>query len=730
MNKVLSIFFIIIFLTLTENSFSQDSIKRRPKVGLVLSGGGAKGFAHVGVLKVLEEANIPIDYIGGTSMGAIVGALYAIGYDAESLEKIVSKIDWEELLTDKTARNTLTIQEKEQDSKYFLTFPIDGHKIKLPEGIIAGQNISKVLNRLCYPVKNQHDFKKFDIPFLAIAADIETGESVTLDKGNLPDVLRASMSIPSAFNPVELDGRLLVDGGLLNNLPVEEVLNMGADIIIAIDMQEKFFTKDELKSVVKILQQSGKFLRAPANVKNRKLANILIQPDVEKYNVTSFKARDTLISIGEKALRDALPQIIKLTGVMPVKNKRSLHFSENQNDTIFITDVYVHGLKHVSNIMSMGKLHIDLPAKMTLKEIEAAVDRLYGSQYFERVTYHIDPIANGNRIVFEVDEKTDNMMRLGLHYDSDNNASILLNTTVHNFYKNGSSLWVDLRMSKNPQFTVSYFIDHGWHPSLFFNLKLDNYEIDQYEETQRVATFNYSEMNFDLGFQSIISNAFSLGLGAQSELSSLRSKISPINFTQIDNNNINYFAFLKLDTYDRSIYPTKGTQLSIEFSAITDWESYDQPKKINVGYRILAKQNNAIKFTNKFSIISQLTLASSIQDSVSYSNRFYIGGIANNYAKGVLPFVGMNIMEQYGNNAFIARFDGQYQFLDNHFLTLKYNFGQATQNWKDLFDTNKFVQGAGITYGYNSIFGPIELTLMSSTHDVKLLIFLNAGFWF
>ena len=206
--------------------------RQRPRVGLALSGGGAKGFAHIGVLKVLESAGVPIDCISGTSMGSIVGALYAIGYSVDEIEAIALESDWEDIFSDAITRRDRPIEQKLVEDRYLLSLPLVGTKIGLPRGLIAGQKVSALLDRLTLPVHGQTSFRELPIPFSCVATDIVTGEAVVLDSGFLPEAIRASMAIPSAFTPVEIDGRLLVDGMLVRNFPVQDVIDLGADLVV------------------------------------------------------------------------------------------------------------------------------------------------------------------------------------------------------------------------------------------------------------------------------------------------------------------------------------------------------------------------------------------------------------------------------------------------------------------------------------------------------------------
>jgi len=240
----------LLLLLFTAYTLAQDAAKdQRLKVGVVLSGGGAKGMAHIGVLKVVEEAGVKIDYIGGTSMGAIVASLYASGYSATELDSLFRNVDFNLLIQDDIPRDAKTFYEKENSEKYALTLPFDNFKISTPQAYSGGQNVYNELVRLLYHVKDEKDFSKLPIPFLCMATDAETGESVLINSGYLPKAVAASAALPSVFEPAIVNDKVLIDGGIVNNYPVDEVKNMGADVIIGSDVQSDLYERDQLSSL-------------------------------------------------------------------------------------------------------------------------------------------------------------------------------------------------------------------------------------------------------------------------------------------------------------------------------------------------------------------------------------------------------------------------------------------------------------------------------------------------
>ncbi|MEO0526883.1 MAG: patatin-like phospholipase family protein, partial [Bacteroidota bacterium] len=285
--------------------FSQETvIPEKPiKVGLVLSGGGAKGMAHIGALKVIEEAGVQVDYIGGTSMGAIVGALYASGYSAMELDSIFKNTDFLELIQDNLPRDAKTFYEKDDSERYALTLPFNKFKISFPASISGGQNIYNELVRLMYHVKDVGDFKKLPIPFFCIATDLETGQEVVLDKGYLPEAIMASGTFPSLFEPSEINGRILIDGGVVNNYPIQKVKDMGPDVIIGVDVQHGLSDRESLQSATEVLLQINNFRTVQDMVEKSKRTDIYIKPDIADFSVIDFGLGNDIIKSGEVAAK-------------------------------------------------------------------------------------------------------------------------------------------------------------------------------------------------------------------------------------------------------------------------------------------------------------------------------------------------------------------------------------------------------------------------------------------
>ena len=312
MKQVLTIIIVLISLQL---SWSQNTAQKKPKVGLVLSGGGAKGFAHIGALKVIDSLGVKIDYVAGTSMGAVIGSLYASGYSGKQLDSIFKGVDFDDIINDNLPREAKTSYERENSEKYVVTLPFDRFKLKLPSALSRGQNTFDLLTRLMLNTCNENDFSKLPIPFFCIATNVENGTQVILDSGNLPLAVKASSALPSLFQPVLINDELLIDGGVVNNYPIDELRAKGMDIIIGVDVQDGLANRTDLSSAPEILFQINNFRTINDMKIKSKKTDIYIKPDITSFTIVSFDDGRKIIKEGEKAAihnsfsLDKLPKI-------------------------------------------------------------------------------------------------------------------------------------------------------------------------------------------------------------------------------------------------------------------------------------------------------------------------------------------------------------------------------------------------------------------------------------
>lgn len=399
----------------------------RPKIGLVLSGGGARGFAHIGVLKMLDSLEIPIDYIAGTSMGGIIGALYAIKYSGADIEALVSETDWKEVFTDSPERKHLPFIQKKVSGKYQLELGFMGLRPTAPSGLIYGQKISLLFSGLTFPFEGITDFTKLPIPFHCVAVNIITGDQVVLKRGSLAKAMRATMSIPSAFSPVQWGDSLLIDGGVVNNLPVDVVKEMGADIVIAADVGRPLLAPEKLNSAVAVLEQTMGMMGIRQWRKNVELADIYIHPELEGYSLTDFNHEKIkgIIQCGSRAAQTSKTKLDSLITTCHLHDNMKYQKDDppqNQSGTEekqIIYGISILGNKHLPFRYIYQLLGIKPSDVLDIDKLNRSIMDMYGLGYFENIHYEIEPRGR-NRVQLNlyVKELPKQKLRLGLRYDN------------------------------------------------------------------------------------------------------------------------------------------------------------------------------------------------------------------------------------------------------------------------------------------------------------------------
>jgi NTE family protein len=708
----------------------QTSAAKRPSVGVVLSGGGAKGLAHIGVLKVMEEIGIPVDYIAGTSMGSIIGGLYAAGYDADRLETITVGQNWNKLLSDNIPRTDLSIEEKTEEDIFFISFPYGKTGVRIPSGIISGQNIENLLNTLCFPVYRIRDFNRLQIPFLCVAMDITSGKEVLLRDGYLPDAMRASMAIPSLFAAVRRDSFLLVDGGVINNFPSDRLKEMGADILIGVDVgyQNKEPPSD-FYDIFKIFEQTV-FLSSEARMNaNRRLCDILITPDMTGYGASSFSNADSLIARGERAARAHLPELYKLRDSL----RNISGFSSKKPvlpavDSVFLKEVQITGLEKVSSRLLTGKLQLSLQSWIKPADLHSAINNAYSSLYFSKVTYELQPVEDEKtnsqaRLLIRVTEKEGGSLRVGLNYNSDFRASIILNTTFRNLLIDGTKLSVSIGLGDSPKILASYFKNNGAKPGWGLEVEGQNMDIYYYRGDRKTTTIDYTDISVRLFTQSIFKNSFAVGGGLEYDFVNLKPVVGDVLPESESDRFYNGFFFLNIDRYDDISYPTRGSSLYGVYKLI-------YAEELPFRHFVRFQYEKAVPIVKRITFLPSFFAGYSSADSAQSMIQFYLGGMNQLHNKGLLPFVGLDFMQI--NSRFFAGIGANLQvnFWRKNYAVLRINAGSSSWIHSDLFQPGTGLLGFGITLGNKSMIGPIEITLMASNVHHDLLSYFNIGYWF
>ena len=406
-------FFVILFL------FSLTPADDSPKIGLVLSGGGSKGFAHVPILKALDSLNIPIDFIAGTSFGAITGAMYALGYSGKEIEIMALETDWYEVQNDEPERKFLPFFRKKDTGKYQLNFGLDGVKPVAPTGLIHGQKIILELSKWTREYEQVYDFDKFPIPFRCNAFDIISGKEVIIKEGSLANALRASLSIPTIFAPVEWGDALLVDGGVVNNLPVDIAKEMGADIVLAIDVSSPAHTKVDINNIYDIIFQSITVHGNEKWFKSIEDADFLIKPEIKNVTFTDYRKSTIkyLFQCGEEAVNSNWDIFLKLKEITFDREQKTTKI--NPHEKSLIGDIKIQGNKELSKKFIREFIGLENGTKLDLELLDSNISELYSLGYFKTLYYEIHPLLDGwVDIIIRVNESSLRKFQLGLRWDN------------------------------------------------------------------------------------------------------------------------------------------------------------------------------------------------------------------------------------------------------------------------------------------------------------------------
>jgi NTE family protein len=707
------------FGLMPADSASQPS---RPKTGIVLSGGGARGLAHIGVLKVLEEVNMPIDYIGGTSMGSIVGGLYASGYNAQQLEEIAMTTDWVGLFSDESRRRYVPIEEKAENSKYMLSLPMRGLNISLPGGLVSGQEASKMLAGLTWHVHHIQDFNELPIPFVCIATDLETGEAIVIRNGSLAEAMRASMTLPSIFTPARVEGRNALDGGIARNFPVVDVIEMGADILIGVDVSTLMASSDSLFTLIDILNQTVSFQIERTTFAQRQLATVLLQPDMETIGMMSFEYTREIIDAGEAIARahiDELRQIADSLNAYGLE-ERILPYVELTGMPIVIRDIRYEGLESTDPRMIDAELQMQLPLNtvITRGDLNLAIDRLYSLQFFESVTYRLEPARSGYSVILKFQELDHDKFRVGLRYDSREKASLLFNNTYRNWLIPSSTLRLTVRLGEMTSVEGQLYSYIGTNPKLGSSLRL-KYSKDRFE--QYLGRVNQGTLSTDL-YQAefwagpVLSSMLQSGIGYRFDLfdsksisGTVRQPSDGFTSTHVP------FAFLILDTANDAYFATNGQYISLRAdfgSPMDDKKSYDRYEAIWYNY---------IPFTEYVTINLNFQAGYSTGNLPTHRS-FYLGDVET--------LVGFRRDQMNGTSYRMTQIAMQTELQHNRYLTLLWNAFSADGFWGTPESRIPFIIGWGVSVGANTFVGPVNITLMGNQDEALPILHASVGFRF
>jgi len=573
-------FFLILLLFCTVYPLmSQSRPAERPKIGLVLSGGGAKGLAHIGVLKVLEEAGIVPDYISGTSMGSIIGGLYAIGYTAEDLSAMNHALPWQVMLSDYVPLRNISLEEKHDYMRFFAELPIRNGKIMLPSGMLEGHNLSVLLSSLTWRTAGIDSFDHYPYPYRCVGTDIINGEVVDFKSGDLAQRMRASMAIPSVFTPVIFDSSMvIVDGGVIRNFPVDEVLDMGADIVIGVNsgFKEKE-TSEDLRSLGKILSRSAASYGIYDSRQQAKKVHVLIAPDLTGYTSADFNKSAEIEAAGEVAARMHMDELLLLAADQKTYGACMKPEPLAEKDSILISRVSVNDLKYNDQSLVYGMLDIPRNSYVTKTQLQDGLERLFGTQYFERLNYRFEKDKDAFRLIIDAAEKPPSSLKVSVHYDNYYGAGLLLNFTQSNFLASGARLTLVGDLSQYPQARVYYRKYTGHKKKLLagFESYFESNLIRVYVHGDEVGFSKQNHFTSELSLKHAFTLNQQIGAGLLFEYSAVypNRAIQTLYPTEYNFKHYGFAGFglsasYNLNTLDDYLYPSEGTEIGVHMKGI------------------------------------------------------------------------------------------------------------------------------------------------------------------
>ena len=726
--------FLLFFPAETKASCNQP---QRKKVGLVLSGGGAKGIAHIGALKIIEEAGIPIDYIAGTSMGSIIGGLYAIGYTPEQLDSMVRKQDWAFLLSDRITRNDKNMLERETDETYVISVPFSKTSIKeVTGGLIKGQNIDNLFSELTLGYHDSIDFNKLPIPFACVSENLVKGEEYVFHQGVLSTAMRASMAIPGVFTPVRLDSMVLIDGGVVNNYPVDIARQMGADIIIGVDVQSELKPADELNNTGAILGQLIDLMGQDNYLKNLEETNLHIKVNVKGYSAASFThtAIDTLINRGiqaAEAQKEALMRLKKEID-LPENYRPKRNIKYEPVEQVMINEITFNGMDEQDMEWVMKRCNLKENSINSINQIEKATSIIRANTNYSSITYRLNQNPDGDYdLHFTLNKKQENLINIGVRFDSENIASLLVNVRTSLKTNSPSYLSATARLGKQYGFKLAYAFEPSPLTSLNLSYRFKYNDIDYYQDGKRSFNSTFQHHKAELYYDNVWVRNVKFGIGVRYELYSYERFLSleGNNGFQIKNEPFfTYFANMHYETYDNAYFPSKGVKFDGHYTFYTD--NFVEYKDGTPFSSIFGSFEGVIPVTRRFSILPSVNGRILIGKQIPYSKMNVMGGdIFEQYLPYQLPFAGTTQVELMKNSLLIGGVKFRQRMGNIHYLTLNGNIALNSQHIKNILKENKML-GCSLTYGIDSMFGPLEATFNYNGHSKKVGFYLNLGYKF
>ncbi len=694
---------------------NNDENRKDKHIGLVLSGGTAKGLAHIGILKVLEEEKVPVEYVTGTSMGSIVGGLYSVGYTPDEIEKIATEMDWLSLFDDKIERKEKGLSRNLIEDRNTVALPTEKFIPKIPSGAVGGKSASEKLNELFYGAEGVENFKKFPKKFALVATDLNTGEGVMIDKGSIATAIRSSLSLPSVFNPVESGERLYVDGGVVRNLPVQDVKVLGADYTIGVNVGEGFSKRNPEKlNIVDVISDSMTIAGRQEVERQIRMLDLYMAPNLEKIGSYDFQKVKDIIAAGEKVARENIESIRKLSD--PVKfaelEEKRKEFRKSWKEEYYIKNIEIKGNKKYKNNYFDRYIPKNL-GKMNRKDMEKIVNDLYKNGNFSTVYFEI---KNSDTLVINVQEKAGNYLTLSGNVNNEDlaisNIGVQGNRTINN---------IDTRY----MLRATIANEHGINGVGIMSMGKDNRMLligtfdfkkdiikNQYHNGNKYS-FNNRRFKTNLGIGVELSRSTLLILSGGYQTSHVNGNPDEKSDQKI---RFPYFeASVTQDNRDSIMFPTKGTYFKAEYTT-----SNSKNADFNALY---VKGEVNIPLGKNFTLTPSAVYVTSRGDKVPETYKPKAGGFQEDVYS--LEFAGLPTDKMRANSIFIGKLNFQYQI--SRFFFAGVNASVASFSDKSFSFGKERKESYGLGFGVRTPLGPGYIGV-AKTPGEGVKYFLNFGY--
>lgn len=716
-------------------------------LGLTLSGGGARGLAHVGVLHVLDSLGIEVDYVTGTSMGSIVGGMYAAGYTAREIEDFALNMNWEAMFARSAELSYIHPLWRDDHGQYILELPLEDWSIRLSTGAIEGQQMWNTLNEIFFHVHTISDFDELTIPFACVATNVEDGLPVVMRDGNLVTAIRASMAMPSIFTVVERNDLLLIDGGVANNFPVIEAKEMGADYVIGINVSQGLRPAEELISPIDIIYQMGSYSDARSFARNREATDLFIEPDLTGYTAASFASTRELIERGKKIARNNVEELLALDTLY---GKEQYEPEPIQKDVeVVIDSLHFLGLKEVRPWFVRNTMGIYPGDTLNSRQLTNAVNRLYATNYFDRVHYQLEPCKTTNKsiLILEIKERPITNLSGSLHFSRFAGVSIQSRLSTNRLFHYNAQASVSVLLGEQPAFqtNLTFFTKDNRRQWLQLDAKGRQLTFPLYVNFNAISEYRQQYLRSQLSYNIMPGedNYFSFGAAfyRQGLKPNMQSRINIEGYTQAFEGSIGY----KYHTLNSNTFPTKGQRIHIEsifffnqktsFSTLeVDFEEASlEDLDIELGNFVQGK----IKWDTYVPIAENLTQISRFQFGYNFAyqqgfiNNFNIGG-THAFLENQITFSGLEEYELLSESVIMAGLGYQYHLGRNLYTSLLGN--AAMYDFRivepENIGSDNFIFGGSASFGYDSLIGPFELTFSYSLQTNNFIGYINLGWAF